>query len=63
LSSQTVANTEGMRLWQSDADTPLWESADLIVQATIVLASQDSTGITDTVATDREICTWHGLVY
>jgi hypothetical protein len=63
LSFQRVMNTEGMRLWQSDADTSLWESADLIVQATIVLASQDSKFITDTVATDREICTWHGLVY
>ena len=57
-----VVNTEGMRLWQPDADKSLWQSADLMVKATIFLASQDSKGITGTVATDREICTWHGLI-
>lgn len=57
-----VVNTEGMRLWQPDADKSLWQSADLMVKATIFLASQDSKGITGTVATDREICTWHDLV-
>ena len=27
-----------------------------------LLAGQDSRGITGTIATDREICTWHGLI-
>ncbi len=56
-----VVDTDGMRLWQPNADKSSWQSADRMVQATILLANQDSKGITGTVATDREICTWHGL--
>ena len=56
-----VVDTDGMRLWQPDADKSLWQSAEMMVQATILLATQDSKGITGTIATDREICTWHGL--
>jgi len=33
-----------------------------MVKATILLANQDSKGITGTIATDREIFTWHGLM-
>lgn len=57
-----VVDTDGMRLWQPDADKSLWQSADLMVQAVNLLAGQDSKGITGTIATDREICTWHGLI-
>jgi citronellol/citronellal dehydrogenase len=56
-----VVDTDGMRLWQPEADTSSWQSADMIVKAASFLATQDSKGITGTVATDREICTWHGL--
>lgn len=56
-----VVDTDGMRLWQPDADKSLWQSADMMVQAVNLLAVQDSKGITGTIATDREICTWHGL--
>ena len=56
-----VVDTDGMRLWQPNADRSSWQSADRMVQATILLANQDSQGITGTLATDREICTWHGL--
>jgi citronellol/citronellal dehydrogenase len=56
-----VVDTDGMRLWQPEADTALWQSADMMVKATVFLAQQDSKGITGTVATDRELCTWHGL--
>jgi len=56
-----VVDTDGMRLWQPNADRSSWQSADRMVQATILLANQDSQGITGTIATDREICTWHGL--
>ena len=56
-----VVNTDGMRLWQPDADKSQWQSADMMVKAVNLLASQDSKGITGIVATDREICTWHGL--
>ncbi|MFC1862698.1 SDR family NAD(P)-dependent oxidoreductase [Thermodesulfobacteriota bacterium] len=56
-----VVNTDGMRLWQPEADKSQWQSADMMVKAINLLAIQDSKGITGTVATDREICTWHGL--
>jgi len=57
-----VVDTDGMRLWQPKADKSLWQSAEMMVQATILLANQDGKGITGTIATDREICTWHGLI-
>jgi citronellol/citronellal dehydrogenase len=57
-----IVDTEGMRLWQPNADKSLWQSADMMVKAVILLANQDSKGITGTIATDREICTWHGLI-
>lgn len=56
-----VVNTDGMRLWQPEADMSQWQSADMMVKAVNLLALQDSKGITGIVATDREICTWHGL--
>ncbi len=52
-----VVDTDGMRLWQPDADKSLWQSAEMMVKA----ANRASKGITGTIATDREICTWHGL--
>ena len=57
-----VVDTDGMRLWQPDADKSLWQSSDMMVKAVTLLACQDSKGITGTIATDREICTWHGLI-
>ena len=41
---------------------PKWQSADMMIKAIVLLAKQDSKGITGTIATDREICTWHGLI-
>jgi citronellol/citronellal dehydrogenase len=57
-----VVDTDGMRLWQPDADKSSWQSSDMMIKAIILLARQDSKGITGTIATDREICTWHGLI-
>lgn len=57
-----VVDTEGMRLWQPNADKTFWQSPEMMVQAVLFLADQNSKGITGTVATDREICTWHGLL-
>jgi citronellol/citronellal dehydrogenase len=56
-----VVDTDGMRLWQPDADKSSWQSAELMTRTVNLLASQDSKGITGIIATDREICTWHGL--
>jgi len=62
LKPHRVVNTDGMRLWQPDSDRSNWQSADMMIRATILLGNQDSKGITGTIATDREICTWHGLM-
>ena len=61
LKPHKVVDTDGMRLWQPDADRSQWQSAEMMVKAVNLLACQNSKGITGTVATDREICTWHGL--
>ena len=62
LKPHRVVDTDGMRLWQPDADKSSWQSADMMIRAAVLLACQDSKGITGTIATDREICTWHGLI-
>jgi len=62
LKPHRVVDTDGMRLWQPDADKSSWQSPDMMVKATNLLAAQDSKGITGMIATDREICTWHGLM-
>jgi citronellol/citronellal dehydrogenase len=62
LKPHRVVDTDGMRFWLKDADRSDWQSADMMVKAAIFLASQDSRGTTGTVATDREICKWHGLI-
>jgi citronellol/citronellal dehydrogenase len=62
LKPHTVVDTDGMRLWQPDADKSSWQSAELMIKAVKLLANQDSKGVTGTIATDREICTWHGLM-
>lgn len=62
LKPHKVVDTDGMRLWQPEADKSEWQSADLMIRAAVLLACQDSKGITGTIATDREICTWHGLM-
>lgn len=62
LKPHAVVDTNGMRFWQPDVDKSMWQSPDMMVKAAIFLASQDSKGTTGIVATDREICTWHGLM-
>ena len=62
LKPHRVVDTDGMRLWQPEADKSTWQSADMMIKATNLLAAQDSKGITGMIATDREICTWHGLM-
>jgi citronellol/citronellal dehydrogenase len=57
-----VVETEGMRFWLRDADKSSWQSAERMVKAAIFMAGQDGNGVTGTVSTDREICTWHGLL-
>jgi citronellol/citronellal dehydrogenase len=61
LKPHRVVDTDGMRLWQPEADRSSWQSTDMMVRAATFLACQDASGVTATIATDREVCTWHGL--
>lgn len=55
--------TEGMQARNPDQEWwSQWDSPDLMVKAAIFLAVQDASGITGVVATDEEICSWHGLL-
>jgi citronellol/citronellal dehydrogenase len=56
-----VVDTEGMRLMNPDADRSQWDTPDRMVRAAVFLAAQDASGVTGLVATDEEICAWHGL--
>jgi len=56
-----VVNTEGMRFWVKEEDRKGWVSPEKMVKCAIFLAQQDAKGITGTVATDEELCCWHGL--
>lgn len=55
--------TEGMMAQTGkDTDRSDWQSPELMVKACTFFATQDATGVTGTVATDDEICQWHGLM-
>ncbi len=57
-----AVQTEGMELLNPDADRSTWDSPEMMVRAVTFLASQDASGVTGLVATDEEICAWHGLL-
>jgi citronellol/citronellal dehydrogenase len=57
-----AVETEGMRFLNPHAYRSRWDTPDMMVKATAFLASQDAKGATGTVATDEEICTYHGLL-
>jgi citronellol/citronellal dehydrogenase len=54
-------DTEGMRFWATDEGRKGWVSADKMVKCVVFLAAQDASGVTGSVATDEELCLWHGL--
>ncbi len=53
--------TEGMKLLNPKADWSAWDTPDRMIKAVVFLAQQDAQGVTGTVATDEEICAYHGL--
>jgi NAD(P)-dependent dehydrogenase (short-subunit alcohol dehydrogenase family) len=61
LKPHRVVDTEGMRFWVKEEDRKDWASPDKMVRCAIFLAEQDAKGISGTVATDEELCAWHGL--
>jgi NAD(P)-dependent dehydrogenase (short-subunit alcohol dehydrogenase family) len=61
LKPKGVVDTEGMRLWLPDADKSQWESPEKMVKSAVFLAAQNASGVSGTISTDEELCTWHGL--
>ncbi len=53
--------TEGMRFLNPDTDWSRWDTPEKIVKAVLFLARQDASGISGAVASDEEVCLWHGL--
>lgn len=53
--------SEGMNFLHKQADRSRWETPEKMVKAAVFLAGQDATGTSGMVATDEEICAWHGL--
>ena len=56
-----VVDTEGMRFWTSEEDRKGWTSPEKMVKCAIFLAAQDAGSVTGVVATDEELCAWHGF--
>jgi NAD(P)-dependent dehydrogenase (short-subunit alcohol dehydrogenase family) len=62
LKPKAPVDTEGMRFWLADEkEAEGWVSPEKIVKCALFLAAQDAKGVTGTVATDEELCGWHGL--
>jgi citronellol/citronellal dehydrogenase len=61
LKPQHVVDTEGMRFWVKEEERKDWVSPEKMVKCAVFLAQQDAGGVTGTVATDEELCAWHGL--
>jgi len=62
LKPQHVVDTEGMRFWVKEEKRKDWVSPEKMVKCAVFLAQQDAGGVTGTVATDEELCVWHGLL-
>lgn len=62
LKPKDPVDTEGMRFWLTDEkEAGNWVSPEKMVKCALFLAAQDAKGVTGTVATDEELCGWHGL--
>ena len=55
-------STEGMRFFVTDPEVQArWDTPEMIEKATVFLAQQDAHGLSGTIATDEQLCTWHAL--
>lgn len=61
LKPHGVVDTEGMRFWVKEEERKGWVTPEKMVKCAIFLAQQDARGVTGRVATDEELCAWHGL--
>lgn len=62
LKPRGALDTEGLRLIMSNDNRLQVDSPERMVRAAVFLATQDARGVTGVVATDEELCAWHGLV-
>lgn len=53
--------TEGLMMVSGGVGSENWETPDKFIKAAIFLASQTAAGVTGVVASDEELCLWHGL--
>lgn len=53
--------SEGLMAVSKGAGSERWETPERFVKAALFLATQTAGGVTGTVASDEEICLWHGL--
>jgi hypothetical protein len=51
-----------MEFLNPDSDASHWDTPERMVRAVTFLAGQDASGVSGSVATDEEICAWHGLL-
>ncbi len=61
IKPKNVVRTEGMEYWMPKEAQGNWESPDRMVKCAVFLAAMDAGRVTGTVATDIELCGWHGL--
>lgn len=62
LKPKKVVSTEGMRFWIPEEERSDWTTAEKMVKCAVFLAGQTACSVTGCVATDEELCAWHGLV-
>ncbi len=53
--------SEGMKARNPKADFSQWNPPEAMVKPAILLASQNTSGITAVIANDEELKQWHGL--
>jgi NAD(P)-dependent dehydrogenase (short-subunit alcohol dehydrogenase family) len=61
LKPKKVVSTEGMRFWVPEDKREGWTTAEKMVRCAVFLAGQSAGSVTGCVATDEELCAWHGL--
>lgn len=59
---RNVVSTEGMRFWMPEESRGGWTTPDRMVKCVVFLAGQNAGSVTGCVATDEELCAWHGLM-
>lgn len=62
LKPRGAVRTEGMERLYPDVDQSKWDNPDMMIKASIFLATQNATGVTGLIASDEEICERYRLL-